>query len=105
MLVLRVVLPASLLKVMPSAHSSEFLKAVEKNWRTPRERERLAEEMRRNGAVLDRKVLAGEEYKRTEDRRIAEEMGENLEATVHDFRRSGQITGGARKHLSTSLRS
>lgn len=85
--------------------SPEFRKAVAKNWRTPRDREKLAETMRRKDAWLDQQVRGSELQRRDTDRRLKDEMAARLEPTLFHYRRKGQITGGARRiQLSSTSR-
>lgn len=82
-----------------SDYSSEFHKAVEKNWHSPREREKLGEAMRRKDARLDEMVRSSETVKTDTSRSLQQRMAESLEERLHPYWRKGEISGGARRHL------
>lgn len=88
-----------------SDYSPEFWKGVEKHWRSPKEREQLAEAMRRKDATLDESVRSSQEVHADTSRSLQGKMAESLEGKMHKFWRSGDISGGARKHLLLPSRS
>lgn len=86
-------------------YSPEFWKGVQKNWRTPREREQLGEAMRRKDAMLDQRERESRQTQEDQHRDIREHMAEGLEEKLHPFWKKGEIRGGPSKHLLLLSRS
>ena len=82
--------------------SSEVWKGIHKNFRSPKEREEFHEAKRRNDADLDSLEARQESQKLETDRRIQNELSEELEPLVHDHVKRGDIQAGPQRRLSFS---
>jgi|19_taG_2_1085344.scaffolds.fasta_scaffold00263_9 hypothetical protein len=82
--------------------SSEVWKGVHKNFRSPKEREEFQEAKRRNDAHLDTMEARQESHKEETDRRIQNELSEELEPLVHNQMKRGNILSGPQRRLSFS---
>lgn len=85
---------------MPLSHAA--LRAAQKNFPTPRKREEMVARLRENHEKLDIIQRNADVARQTEQERIEDEMGQNLEECVYSLRQEGHISGGPR-HVSISL--